>query len=288
MSKLTFTNAKGEYVTFDSTGESYRLISLDGTGGAEADVQTQKAPFQDGATYVDSSMNTRPIALEFVLRNRDPAALAGMRRLVSRVFNPKLGVGTLRYEFDGFAKELEAAPESSPFFPMGDGNRLPGIQRATVDLLAPNPYWTDPQTQSRPLTAFVEAFTFPFEFGVMFGSEGDHVTIDNKGDVDAPVLIQIHGPVTNPRIENATTGEFIVVNRAFSAGETLEIDTDPQHKRVEAVQSDGTRINVFNWLDLDSTFWKLIPGENEIKYSAYAGTSEGTVTISYKNHYVGI
>jgi phage-related protein len=109
------------------------------------------------------------------------------------------------------------------------------------------------------------------------------INIVNKGDVQTPVRIEFKGPATNPKISNRTTGEYIQVRRELAYGDVLIITTDFGAKRVEI---NGQ--NVFNWIDLDSSFWQLQPGDNIIEYTSDVPVEPAAVLISYRNRYVGV
>ena len=68
----------------------------------------------------------------------------------------------------------------------------------------------------------------------------------------------------------------------------MMIDTSDNEKSVYFVDDNGDRRNVFNWLDLDSTFFKLEVGENEIEYSADNDIQGAVVNISYSKLYTAV
>ena len=251
----------------------------------DATVQDQRSPYQDGSIYVDSMLEPMYITIDIEMFSDSQVQI--LRSWVSRVFNPKLGPGLLVHEVDGVRKEIFATSEHVPLFPSGDGNRFNTFQKATISLKAPSPYWLDPVQNTRELKAYEGDFTFPFEFPVQFGIESDTTTIYNEGDTEAPVVVEINGPITRPLIENITTGEHMQINAIIQADQTLVIDTSPRNKRVEIRSENETR-KVMGFFDHGGDFWLLAPGENEIRYRADAGIAEATATLSYQSQYVGI
>lgn len=261
----------------------FLLQSVDGLGDVDADTQTQKSPFQDGSTYIDSVLQERPISLEIVILASDTSTLLQRRQCLAAVFNPKLGPGTLRYENGEVVREIEAVPDGVPVFPSGRENRGPFFQKALVNLLCPNPFWKSPEITEEP--TFEPLFQFPFEGVFEIGMQRDNRIIVNDGDAPAPLYIEFFGPAVNPIIINRTTGEFIKVNQTLQEGEVMKIDTTPGRKSVYFVQPDGTERNVFNWIDLNSSFFQLVVGENEIEYSADSDIQGAIVNISYRKLY---
>ncbi len=287
MQKLIFTNADGQSITLGST-KPYLLLSITGTGAVETDVQMQKAPFQDGKTYIDTILEPRTIHIEIGILTTTQEELHQKRREIAKVFNPKLGPGTLRYEYDGGAKEIEAVSDLAPVFPAGSGNQAQGFQKALLSLVCPSPFWLETYEESQEMAAWIGGLSFPMQFPLVFAVSGQQVTITNSGDVETPVLIEFNGPAVNPRVDNLTTGEYIRVQRELLSGQKLVISTAFGNKRVTLVDVDGSESNAMHYIDLNSTFWQLKPGDNEVKYNADSGTDEATVLIKWRNRYVGV
>ncbi|OAO79815.1 phage-related protein (tail protein) [Anoxybacillus flavithermus] len=213
----------------------------------------------------------------------DKPTLLQQRQYLASVFNPKLRQGILRYENGEVVREIEAVPDGVPVFPSGKDNRGPTFQKAIVNLLCPNPFWKSTEIKEEP--TFEPLFQFPFEGVFEIGVQRDLRIIMNDGDAPTPVFIEFHGPAVNPMIVNRTTGEFIKVNQTLGENEIMEIDTTPGKKSVYFVQPDGTKRNVFNWIDLESTFFQLVVGENEIEYSADSDIQGAIVNIRYNKLY---
>jgi Phage tail protein len=281
MQRIIFTNARGQSVELKSSAP-FLLQSIDGLGDVDSDIQTQKSPFQDGSTYIDSVLQERAISLEVAIL-ADKSTLLEKRQYLASVFNPKLGPGKLRYENGETVREIEAVPDAVPTFPSGKGNRLPKLQKALINLICPNPYWKSPEITEEP--TFEPLFQFPFEGVFEIGIQRDKRIIVNDGDAPAPLYIEFYGPAVNPIIINRTTGEFIKVNQTLGENEIMKIDTTPGRKSVCFIQPDGTERNVFNWIDLESTFFQLVVGENEIEYSADSDIQGAIVNISYRKLY---
>jgi len=283
--KLIFTNSRGTSIELFSS--PFRLISVEGLGDVEAETQSQRAPYQDGVQYIDSIFNPRPITIQLKISASNEEELSSFRKNLSSTFNPKLGLGKLTYVEGEDKKEIMVVSESIPYFPDGQGNRGRWFQKAMIDLIAPNPYWLDPNQTSMPLQAYVGNFTLPFTLPFELGKSGARTILYNEGDVPAPVRIDIQGPVTNPQIINHTTGEWLRVNRSIAADEILHINTTDGSKRVE-IYRDSQVYSVFGSLDHDSNWIKLDIGENEIEHIADAGDRKSLVAVTWNSMYVGV
>lgn len=288
MEKITYTNVRGESIVFD--GPPFYLVSVNGLGDVGANVQRKKAPYQDGSSRIGSTLDERVIPIEFLIVGDDYAEVSERRIQMSRILNPKLDEGTLRYENDYVVREISVSAESVPFFPDGSGNRITEMQKGLVTLVASDPYWKSTTIVEEPMAAFVELFEFPSDYWELdadgdiyfeMGIEGErrHFTID--GDSEVPIQITFNGPSTNPVIHNLTTNEFIKVNRTLNQGDVLFIDTENA-----TVEING--VNAFNWIDLGSTFWKLQIGENIVEYTADDGAADAELVIKWQERYTAV
>jgi hypothetical protein len=282
LQKIIFTNSRGQSLVL-SQSLPFILSKVDGLGDVQADNQTQRAPFQDGTTYIDTVLSERFITLEIGIFANSTRELSNVRQQFSAVFNPKLGEGLLQYVYDGEIKEIQAIPEHVPTYISGSGNRMGEFQKAMLTLKCPNPYWKSPQVTEEP--TFEALFQFPFEGEFEIGVQRDERTILNDGDSPTPLEIEFYGLAVNPIITNKTTGEFIKVNRTIAEGEYMRIDTTKGRKRVEFISSSGTVTNVFNWIDLESTLFELVVGENVLEYSADNDIQGAIVNIRYNKLY---
>ena len=280
MEKVTITNKHGESITLGNAAPYYLEI-LDGVGEVSISIESQKSPYQDGSTYIDSVFENRAISIEgMIVTRNNPAIVKEARRKMQRVLNPKLGEVVLKYE----QKEIKGIVENTPIFPSGRGNKGIYYQKYLIHILCHQPFWLDSFIESREIVAWIGGMTFPLILPTAFAMKGPKtVNIVNQSDVEAPVRIEFKGPATNPRVTNKTTGQYIQVNRELVLGDVLVITTDFGAKRVEI---NGE--NVFNWIDLGSYFWQLQPGDNIIEYSSDDPVEPTAVMISYRNRYVGV
>lgn len=105
--------------------------------------------------------------------------------------------------------------------------------------------------------------------------------------METPVEIEFHGSAVNPKIINHSTGEFIRIKKEITSDEVLYINTAFGKKRVEIIRN-GTREDAFDYIDLDSRFFSLRPGDNVIEYQSENGLAPQSVQIYYYNRYLGV
>jgi hypothetical protein len=137
---LVYVNGQNETITFE-TGP-YLIVKIEGLGIPNVDRQEQKAPYQDGTTYIDSLLQNRDIVVELAItKPNDFPNIALYRRELSQRLCPKYGLGTLTYtDEDDNAYNIRAVV-SSMVFPNKD-YRDP-YMRAMVTFTACDPYWKD-------------------------------------------------------------------------------------------------------------------------------------------------
>lgn len=278
---LTFTNSRGESITF-SDDSPFIVSQIDGLGGVDADIQMQKSPYQDGSTYIDSTLNPRQIGFTLTIFGFGDTDISQKRTQISRLFNPKLGPGVLEYKYGDVTRVIEAVSEHVPHFPSGE-DRSQNYQIGLINLMCPDPYWKSLNVTEEP--AFEPRFRFPIRGPFIMGISRDRRIINNDGDAPAPLTIEFFGPALNPLIRNNTTGEYIKINQELLEGERMLIDTSDDTKSVMFVDSTGKERNVFPWIDLNSTFFKLQIGENDIEYTADSDIQGTIVNISYNKLY---
>lgn len=286
MEKLTYTNALG--VSIEIGGPPFYLQAVEGLGDVTADLQTQKSAYEDGSNLLDVILNNREIPIEFVIAadyDEEYGDVSARRALISQVLNPKLGIGTLRYENDRIVRLIDCVADGVPLFP-DNGGRSNRLQKGSITFIAPSVYWRSLKLEEEP--AYKPLFQFPFNAPFQMGLQRDERVIVNDGDNAAPLQIEFYGPALNPCIMNRTTGQYIKINQQLLEGECMIVDTNPNKASVYFVAEDGEARNVMHWLDLGSSLstFRLKIGENEIAYTSDDDDVQGAVfNISWQKMY---
>jgi hypothetical protein len=119
MEKLIFTNSKGISIEIGNQAP-FVLKKILGLDGMNVNVQTKKAPFQLGKSYIDSTVDERLLSIHLALLNDNEEEKFRLREQLLRVFNPLLGQGTLKYIYTGKEKEIKVAIDQAPKFNVDD------------------------------------------------------------------------------------------------------------------------------------------------------------------------
>lgn len=276
LSNIKITNTNGESITLGN-GAPLFLERIDGVGSLGVELENQKSPNQDGLTYINNTFSSRDISIEgIIISKQNPDEVMKIRRKIQKVLNPKLGEVTIKY----LDKEIKAIVEATPTFPaVGRGLFY---QKYLINLICHSPFWLDPYYESSEMSYIMGGIKFNLSLPTKFSNRGFKRRAVNSGDVDTPVKIEFIGPATNPSVTNESTGEVIKVNRELGEKDILTISTSFGEKYVK-INGD----NAFHYIDLDSSFWSLIPGENILSYKSNNDSINTRVKAIWRNRYIG-
>ncbi len=296
MQKLEIINlALNESIVFDSVGnpnEDILLSHIEGLGHPGATSQKSQGVNQDGCNSEDSLLDPRVIRLQTTIRTKNREKLYELRRKIFRIINPKTynqatgkrGELLIYYTNDYKKYRIYGKVEDSAEF----NDRKKNHDKATISFYCQDPYWLDEKGQDIDIKSVSGGLKFSLILPNKFSTVSFYKEIDNKGDVEAQIQIEYIGPAKNPKVTNETTGEYIQVNMEIGEKEKLVIDAREGKETVNLITPHEVK-DVYNKIDLNSTFFKLIVGKNLIKYSSDIEGAKDKVTIKdYTNKYVGV
>ena len=296
MQRLEVINlALNEKIIFDSLGdyvEDILLSHIEGIGHPGGTSQKSQGVNQDGADSEDSLLDARVIRLDATIRTLNRKKLYALRRKIFRIINPKTynhatgkrGELLIYYTNDYKKYRIYGKVEDSAEF----NSRKKNHDKTTISFYCQDPYWLDEEGINIDIKSVKGGLKFPLKLPNKFATVSFYKEINNEGDVETPIQIEYIGPALNPRITNETTGEYIQVNMAIDEKEKLVIDTREGKETVNLITPHETK-DVYNNIDLNSTFFKLIVGKNLIRYSSdVEGAKDKVTIIDYTNKYIGV
>lgn len=125
------------------------------------------------------------------------------------------------------------------------------------------------------LVPFLEPmFVGPSSGGIGFAT--------NAGKRDTPPLILLTGPLTNPFIQNATTGLYAQLAYTIALGDVVTIDTSDN-----TIVLNGST-GLLNKEADNFSWWKLSPGQNRIGFSSGSSSDTGTLEVRWRDARGGI
>ncbi|WP_461206930.1 phage tail family protein [Clostridium sp. DL1XJH146] len=272
--------------TLELGNENYKIVDLEGIESAEFEINLVSNTQYDGSHVDSKRINKRPIFIsaDFKGVNKETER----KKLVS-FFNPK-NTGILIIDYCGLERSIEYEIEAFD----SKINNIYDQLNFQVDLICPDPFFKNTDESKEEVALWVGDFEFPLEIGEE-GIEIEHrepsliVNIFNDGDVECGIRVEFKALATieNPSIVNVNTQEFIKINKTMQAGEIISVSTYAGNKKVES-SLNGVTVNDFNYIDFESTFLQLQPGDNLMRYDAAVNIDNLEVTIYYMPLYLGV
>ena len=210
-------------------------------------------------------------------------------------FKPYATAGILRREMtDGAQYELDVRFQSGLNLDLSDYMEWASPKYA-LQLVAYDPVWRKlpVQTQLFAISELTE-LVFPMTFPIVWGGSliDDTTIIAVSGTWKTYPTIALTGPLTNPKVSNESTGQFIQLNYTVPAGRVVTIDLTPGVKTVE----DDIGANLIGYLSTDSDLFgfhlgvppEVSGGNNSIRVQTSGATNDSEVNLSWYSRYVGI
>jgi len=186
--------------------------------------------------------------------------------------------------------------------PIDIGYSVSAMAQASILVHSTDPrLYTTPTTSTVGLPAPIGGLTFPATFPATFGGGGTYGSISatNTGNVEMRPTFVITGPVTNPVVQNVTTGWILSfsnptgIGYTLNAGDTLAVDTD---LRTILYTASGSSVSAprRNWLVANSVWPNpvagiagIAPGANTIEFSSGDSSAVvGTLALSWSSAYL--
>lgn len=285
-------------------GEDIDITAVTGLESSELDISTSDNALVDGASVDGKKIKPRPIHIEasFKSNKNNPENRAN----VIKFFNPKY-TGKALITNMGVSRNIEYELEGWTFASVRNmDNKL----KILVDLLCPDPYMLNVDNYGKNMANISALFAFPWRMlstrmtsgklnfpdkarGMLLGGMTmgyrtlyKEVVLANDGDIPTGVQIQFvatRGPVTNPKITNTGTGQYMRVNVAMQQGDILLIDTNDRH---QVITLNG--VNYYQHIDRKSEPFKLAVGDNYLEYDADENYTNLDVNLFYTPKYLGV
>lgn len=278
MFDLILENAAGDQLTF-VMGSPFTVVDIDGLYPPDATINTSEQALLDGARYNSAKVNMRTLMIAFAIET-DPARnrIEVFKVLKSKQYVKMYYNGEYRQVYaEGYIERINIS-----YWKMK--------QIVTCTILCPDPYFKEAQEIVDGLHNIVNAFHFPFSstatpqivFGYFAVDTG--VTVANDGDVECGMIIELQAlaAVTNPKILDYNTGEYIGLAISMQAGDVITLDTRATKKTATLLRS-GVTTNVFNYVMAGSTWLQLPANGSTFVYEVGTGFASDLV-IMFKHH----
>lgn len=248
----------------------------DGWEGVEFITPIDTSGGRDGGLDGPQSVGPRVLPVKGMIVAPDAATLRNKIRELRSKLGPRKRVVWDQYDF-GVARRMGLIARSQGDFRATPvpGNQLGGVAtQVTFTLVAANPPWkmatgvsefVDIGLPTGAVTGRTYNKTYNYTYGAVTNPGGSNLAV-NAGDMDAWPTFTITGPVDNPVITNETTGDSFLVVGIIGAGQTVTIDA-----RTGVVVPASTR--------LVGRPWKLVPGNNTVRWRATSGSFDPNANL---------
>jgi hypothetical protein len=296
MMQIQYTNPNGGSVLL-GTGTSYGITKHEGLDAPDLDLQTQKAPFQDGDTWIDKRFNPRQVTVTgWILLAQQLAAIDAARASLQAVVNPDLGPGVLTVTNNLGSKILNAIPNPGPKFAWKSGAQP--WQAYQLGFTCDDPYYYDLTSATYRFFQVTTLFAMPIGVGwawpqgtgaAFAGVQGSRSQLlTNVGTAPTPISCVISGPCVIPTVKNTTTGQYITLNLTLNQGDQVAFNTAFGKKTVTLTRFNQAPVNAMGYLVSGSTFFSLPVGSNYIQFSDTSNSTTAQLSLTFSNRYQGI
>ncbi len=273
---FVYKNDDGEAITLTYDG-GYLISKPVGIDTVSVTISEAQGIGQTGTTIRSANVDSRPVTISgIIVGDSQPEK----KERLMEVVRPDLGGKLFCDDY-----YLEVHPTDTPTI-----EAKPRHAKFQFALLAPYPYWMKAENAYAALSGVEKRFKFPwnisrpYRFGEVVTRQ--FITIHNSGQLEVPFTVTFTAldAVTNPKIIDAKTNNYLLVKKSMVAGERLVVEIT--HDRVYVTSSaDGECRGA---LDIKSKFYRLRVGDNVIKPEADSGKNNLSVSIDYAIEKTGV
>jgi hypothetical protein len=278
--KIVCTNQHGESLTVQYSFPFY-YVSCEGLMSYTNDIATAE-PYIAGEVYQGSHNPRRTMLLEFAVRRQD---YWNLRSVIYSVFGSS---GTFTWHPDeGEVRSILYYTES---IEIADPNTM-GFRHCSVSLVCPFPFFSGME-QTVPMSYWQKGITLPFvmhsPFVIGTRVQEQIKNIHNPQPVSVgikAIFAANGGAVTNPGLQNLSTGESFQLEVSLSPGDAVYVSTSDGHKAAGFLSDDPQPFDLWDYASND---WiQLHPGDNLLRFDADSGLEYLDVSILYAQLYLG-
>lgn len=294
-----YGSSPGVYPLTNSQNGWY--VSDEATGMTPLHLITERGPLQHGSTYLDFRLDDRTIVLIAHIQGSTEREYQEHRNHMLRMFAPRAAQMALRWNLqDGTTRQIDGRPRGGLTLPRNliEQRQTIGMgQTEAIEFQCFDPTFYDPTQRgvNFELNAWQAGMAVPTPVPTIIGTTLDQTNVVSyQGTWRTFPIITIIGPITDPIIENETTGEVLDFDgTTIASGDIWSIDLRYGYKTI--TDQDGTNQIAALSDDSDLATWHLkaidldLSGQNNTIRVIGQATDENTnVLILYYERYIGI
>ena len=164
-------------------------------------------------------------------------------------------------------------------------------QVMSVVVVCGDPYLKSLYTIYQEITRYLNQFTFPFsidEAGIPFSTlKADTATIFTYNGVKSGFIAQIivNSKITRIQLTNLVNSNYFALVGNFPAGTVILIDSLSSPKKVTNLT---TGENLLKYMSNNSSWLKLLTGQNRFSYEVDTSPDDVEVTFLLNDRYLGV
>lgn len=249
---------------------------------------------QIGVSITSTSLKERSIVVTGWIIADTEEEMDKRKQFLNRYFDP-------RYEIDVTYKKyfLRFVPDNTVQYGTSESENNDTIVQFQIKGTCADPLFSEINGSKETIAATIATFHFPliistnlYERGLVFGYRQPSLTakVTNKGAVEVgmKIVFKAIGELTNPRLIDVDTREFVAIEKSMVAGEEIVINTNVGEKSIKGKIGNEDYSNYFMYKDLDSTWLQLRLGDNLFRYDADSGLDNLEVYLYFYNKYLEV
>lgn len=152
---------------------------------------------------------------------------------------------------------------------------------AVLEFIATDPviYSDAPHDIAIPLGQVGVGRSYPRVYPMAYGeSTSSMATLINEGNTGADPVVNFSGPITNPSVENVTTGQKVSFAISLGEGETLEVNFS---EKTVILNGSASRYNTL--ISTNDQWFQLQPGANAVRYGASNFVPGSVMSVQWRS-----
>lgn len=283
-----------EELALSMTDTPFYILNNVDWGVVQGTHHSYKYVNQIGVSITSTSLKERSITVTGWIIADTEEEMDERKQFLNRYFDP-------RYEIDVMYKNyfLRFVPDNTVKYGTSEKENNDTIVQFQIKGTCADPLFSEINGSKETIAATIATFHFPlimstnlYERGLVFGYRQPSLTakVTNKGAVEVgmKIVFKAIGELTNPRLIDVDTREFVAIEKSMVAGEEIVINTNVGEKSIQGKIGNEDYSNYFMYKDLDSTWLQLRLGDNLFRYDADSGLDNLEVYLYFYNKYLEV
>lgn len=278
----------------------YFFDSVSGLSNTSSEISSSTVILQDGIKVHNITAKERVISITGRIRGKDRKEAFELRRQLIHTFSAKRGIGKLTVTYsDGTEYYIEAIAENGvEITEQNASEQQANVFEFSIDLLCPYSFFKQEEvfethfTQINPMWSFEMSIDVDDENSFIFGDvyHKNSTTLDNKGDVPSGFYCKIEGTITDWFLLKHLDKdkEIRIENVDFKKVKSIDIYSQTGNKKVYINYTDGRRELAYKYMSINSEFFELSAGKNNIYFETNSKDVDLNVSLEYKSLFAGI